>query len=124
MFEQASRLKLRFRHNGAIGVEDLWDLTLDSLNTLAKALNKELKESSEENFIDDKSPKDKVTELKFEIVKHVIGVKKSELAAAKDRKDKQARRRELLQILNEKETADLRNKSREDLIKELEALDA
>ena len=41
MFEKASRLKLRFKtQNGIIAVDDLWDLTLDSLNTLAKALNK------------------------------------------------------------------------------------
>ena len=49
IFEQASRLKLTFSTNkGQLSVEHLWDLSLDSLDTLAKGVNRELKASEEE----------------------------------------------------------------------------
>ena len=55
MFEQASRLKLRFTTaRGSLSVEDLWDLPLTSttgkpnLDDIAKSLNRELRATSEE----------------------------------------------------------------------------
>ena len=38
IFEQATRAKIRYHSpNGLIGVEDLWDLPLTSLNSVANA---------------------------------------------------------------------------------------
>ena len=44
IFEKASRLQLRFASTkGSLSVEDLWGLSLESLDTLAKAVNKQIK---------------------------------------------------------------------------------
>ena len=76
MFEKASKQKLRYKvTSGTISTEDLWDLDLDSLDLLAKTLNKAIKDSEEESFIKSKSTANTTLELKFEIVKHVIEVK-------------------------------------------------
>ena len=57
MFERASKLKLRFNtEKGMVTTEDLWDLPLlqrnaVDLDSLAKNLNKAVKESGEESFV-------------------------------------------------------------------------
>ena len=41
IFEQSSRFKLRFQTNKyLLATEDLWDLSLPIMDTLAKAVNK------------------------------------------------------------------------------------
>ena len=56
MFEQASRLKLRFKVegiNGNLSTEDLWDLNINQVDTLAVALKRELNAETE-SFLQDK----------------------------------------------------------------------
>lgn len=65
-FEKATRLRLRFETSrGNLNVEDLWRLPLAELDKLAIALNKQLKESSEESFIKAKSKDNKLLELRL-----------------------------------------------------------
>ena len=122
MFELASRTKLRFKTtSGVLTTEDLWDLSLESLNNVARLLSKEIK-NTEESFIEEKTSSDMKLDLMFNIVKHIIHVKLVERKAAKEKQLKMARKAELLEILNEKETESLRSKTKEELIKELEEL--
>jgi hypothetical protein len=122
MFEAASKNKLRFvTPRGVLSTEDLWDLSLTSLDTVAKNLNKQLKDT-EESFIEERSSGNKTLSLSFDIVKHIISSKLAEAKLAKDRAAKQARRAELISILHEKESESLRAKTRDELIKELEDL--
>jgi hypothetical protein len=122
IFEQATRNKLRFRiSNGFVTTEELWDLSLESLNNLARGLNKLLKDT-EESFIEEKTVADKKLELMFEVVKSVIEVKLKDKKDSLEHQKKIQRRSELLEILNEKESQVLRSKSREEILKELEEL--
>lgn len=123
LFEQATRSKLRFKvSNGIINTEDLWDLSLPSLDAIAKNLNKLLKEDEEVSFIDKKSPSSKLNELRFEVVKHIILVKLNEKEIAKENYSKAERKETILKILESKQNEELQSKSKEDLIKELESL--
>lgn len=123
MFVQATRSKLRFKiAQGIVTVEDLWDLSLVALDTLAKSLNKELKESEGESFITDKSTINKRTELAFEVVKYIISVKLAERDIAKEQVIKEQRKATIHRILAAKEDESLQNMSAEDLRKELESL--
>ena len=123
MFEQASRLKLRFKiSQGVITTEDLWDVSLTILDSLARSINKDLKESAEESFIAEKSVTNKRSELAFEIVKHVITVKLAEREIAKDQIAKSQRKATIQKILGAKEDETLQGMSVEDLRKELESL--
>jgi len=102
IFELATKSKLRFKvANGILGTEDLWDLSLESLNSLAKSLNK-IPKDSEESFIEERSNTDKITELKFEVVKSVIATKIEEKKIAQDRNARDARRAELIRLIGEK----------------------
>lgn len=124
MFVKASRLKLRFSTSkGLISVEDLWDLPLTALDTIAKNLNKEVKESAEESFIKMKTSASTLATLRFEIVKYIIEVKLNEAEAAQKRAENKERKAQILALIAEKQNKELSEKSIADLMKELEGLD-
>ena len=126
MFEQASRLKVRFESEaGNISVEDLWDVPLTSngvsLDKIARSLNRQLKESEEQSFVQP-TTQDSLTQLKFEIVKHIINVKIQEKETAQQTAEVKIRKERLLAILANKQDAELQSKSSEEieqLIKDL-----
>jgi len=127
LFIKATRSKWRFQTTrGHISVEELWDLPLKSrinfdLDTVAKTINKQVKETEEESFITT-TAKDTEPKEKLELVKYVISVK---LQEAKDKQDAQAkaeRKQQILKLLAEKEVEGLKAKSKEELLKELEEL--
>jgi hypothetical protein len=121
MFEQASRLKLRFESpKGLLTLEDLWDLPLTSakganLNDIAKGLNRELKNSDEEDFVNRAANTNSVAKLKFEIVKHVIGVRLTENEAAKQAADHREKKQRLLELIAKKQDESLAARSVEEL---------
>ena len=120
MFEQATRLKLRFETaKGALTVEDLWDLPLTStskpnLNDLAKGLSRYLREN-EEDFVGVASKADTAAQLKFSIVKHIIGVRLAEDEAAKAASDRRETKNRIMALIAEKQDENLRGKSLEEL---------
>ena len=125
MFITATRLKLRYKTSvGSIATEDLWDLTLESLNTLAKSLNKELKDAQEESFIGTKSKANAILEIKFEIVKYVIKVKLEEAEKRKSAAERKAKREILLATIEEIEGKELKNKPLAELRAELLQLES
>ena len=127
IFEYATRRKLRFNMSkGVIMTEDLWDLSLESLNTLAKSLNRKIKESEEEDFIGKtkiKSNQEKDLEVQFEIVKHVINVKLEERDKRKASVEKAEKLRRLRDKLEAAQDKELDQKSAEDLQKMIEELE-
>lgn len=123
-FEKATRLRLRFETSrGNLNVEDLWRLPLIELDKLAIALNKQLKESSEESFIKAKSKDNKLLELRFDIVKHIIETLLSEDEEKKKAADKRAKREQLLELIAKKKNQELEGKSLEELEAELTKLE-
>lgn len=123
-FENATRLRLRFETSrGNLNVEDLWRLPLAELDKLAIALNKQLKESSEESFIKAKSKDNKLLELRFDIVKHIIETLLSEDEEKKKAADKRAKREQLLELIAKKKNQELEGKSLEELEAELTKLE-
>lgn len=120
MFERASRLKLRFETQvGNLTVEDLWDLPLTSrgasLDTLAKAINKAVKESAEESFVVKKSATDTIIGLKLDIVKHVIEVKLVEAEISEKEVETKAKKERIMAIIADKEDDALKVKSADEL---------
>jgi hypothetical protein len=81
LFEIASRKKYRFpTRKGNASVEDLWGLSLESLNQIGLSLDETL---NTKNYIG-KELKDKQDyENKFDIVQHIIKVKLLESAGEK-----------------------------------------
>lgn len=122
MFEIATRKKLRFNFKGLKSVEELWDLSLTDLDSIFKGLNSEFKKSQEESLLETKSEEDKLVELKIQIIKYIVNVKKEEKAAKQSAKENAAKKQQILAILNQKEAEDLQNKTPEELKKMLQEL--
>jgi hypothetical protein len=122
IFERAARLKLRFEVSvGLISAEDLFDLPLTSksgranLDTIGRALRQQLKNDDDVSLVDDSSSQDPLIQLRFDIVKHVIEVKKAERAEADKASQKAAQKQEILAALVEAERGALKSKSPEEL---------
>lgn len=123
LFEKASKQKLRFNTaRGSITTEDVWDLPLRSeknfsLDILAISVNKALKESSEESFVEAKTTVNAELQLKLDIIKHIIKVKLADQATRFDRIHKKRQKDQILALIADKENDELRGKSKEDLLK-------
>lgn len=122
MFEQAIRNKVRFHSPiGMLCLEDLWDLPLQSrgnrpnLDDIARKLHAALKNDDHVSFVVDDAKSDPIVQLKFDIVKHVIGVKKTEAAAERVKSDNAAKKQKILAILADKQDDSLKQKSIEEL---------
>jgi len=119
MYKQASKLKLRFQTTvGNLSVENLWDLSLENLDSLAVSLEEEYKKSGKKSFLVAKSEKDKTSKLRFDIVLDILTTKVEEAnAAAKVQEDKEHNNK-IIALIAEKQDESLKGKS----IKQLEAL--
>lgn len=123
MFEKASRLKLRFITDvGNLSTEDLWDLNLKQLNILAKSINKIVREDEEVDFLEEENSENLILKLKFDIVLHVLNVKKEEKKIALESIKRRKERDKILDIIEKKQDESLENLSEEELKKKLNEL--
>lgn len=110
--------------------EQLFDLPLKSgsgfdLNSIAQAINKELKTTGEESFVEDVTddPRRKALQTALEIVKDVIKTKQEENSARLNKAKRADERRRILDAMSAKQEQALSAASIEDLQKQLDALD-
>lgn len=131
LFEIATRKAIRFPSiKGELSTEQLWQLPLTSkvgvdLDTLAKGINKELKSTEEESFVATNSnPRRNDLQVKLDILKHIIGVKQEEIAAATKRQANAMERQKLQELLARKNDQALEALTPEQIAAKLAALDA
>jgi len=128
LYKKASKRKLRFdTPKGLISIEDLWDITLISKNgisvdNIAKALNKELKDNAEESFVSPITKRKTITELKFEIVKDVIKTRLEEVRIQEKATLRKSNKEKILGIIADKEDEKLKKTSLVNLRKMVEEL--
>lgn len=130
LFLQATREKFRFESpKGDLSVEQLWDLPLTSrtgfdLDTVAKAVNADLKASNEESFVNvNNNPAVSRLQAKLEVVKAIIEVKLAQAEATKKRVEKAAERQRLMEVLHSKKDQELQGLSVEEIERRLSQLD-
>ena len=123
LFELATRKKFRFPFKGQASVEDLWDLSVQNLDTVFKALNAESKQVKEESLLATKSTEDAILDAKIAIVKHIVNVKLAEAEQRANENAKREQKRRLLELIADKEDEALQGKSIEELKAMAAALD-
>lgn len=132
IFERASRNKLRFDSRvGPLTVEQLWDLPLVSgkgtlsLNEVGMLVQRAIKSVETESLVETRPNVEAIQlELRLDIIKHVIASKQADAEATAKRAANIEKRSKLLNALADAENRELAGKSREELLKELEAIDA
>lgn len=117
MFEIATKNKFRFPYKGSVTVEDLWDLSLEQLDSIFKVLNKKAKDSQEESLLSTKSNEDKMLDTQIEIVKYIVGVKQNEAAERLLEKERKEKNQRIMEIIADKEDKELYEMSLEELRK-------
>lgn len=129
LFEIATREKFRFASiKGELSVEQLWDVSLTSktgfdLDTIARTVNQELKETDTESFVQTTvSPKRELLQQKLDVVKHIIAHKVDKCIALQRAAEKAAEKQKLLQILESKQNAQLQELTIEEIQSRLQTL--
>lgn len=123
MFEMAIRNKMRFPFKGLISVEDLWDLSVTNLDLIFKTLNSQLKQVKEESLLNVKTQQDQELDMKIEIIKYIVSVRLEEENLRLKAKEQKEKKQKIMEIMANKQDADLQNKSLEDLQKMLSELE-
>lgn len=131
IFEYASRNKLRFSTGkGELTTEQLWSLPLKSttgkldLDTVAVGLAILLRDSVGLSFVDmSPDPVRKDTEIKMDIVKHIICTKKDENAQKVNNQQRKAEKQRILEVMESKHLATYQTMSFEELQSKLDSLE-
>jgi hypothetical protein len=115
MFEQATRMRLRFACKGLCTVEDLWDMSLSQLDEIYKRLNADLRLRQEDSLLDVRTSESTALQLKINIVKHIVKTKLQEDEARENALLKAEKKRKILGIIAQKQDAELSELSTEEL---------
>lgn len=123
LFEVAVREKYRFPYKGMISTEDLWDLSVNALDSIFKTLNKERKNADEESLLDVKDNVNTTLENKIAIIKYVVNVKQTEAAEKLLEREKKQQKQKIMNLIAKKQDETLENMSQEELLKKLSELE-
>ena len=115
LFKVASRKKYRFNYKGVISVEDLWDLSVEELDSIYKKLKAQQKNNNEESLLQSVTKEDKELANKIDIIKTIVVDKLAAKERAFKAAEKKAQNQRILEILADKKDAALKEKSIEEL---------
>ena len=118
-FEIASRMKFRFPYKGMISTEDLWDLTMDQLDSIYKTLNADVKKSQEDSLLSSNTEENTELNIKIEIVKYIFNEKKKAVEERQKAMRNAEKRQRILEVLAKKQDESLQNMSEDELLKML-----
>ena len=122
VFKNATKKKYRFNYRGICTVEDLWDLSVKDLDAIYKSMKKQEKDNNGESLLVTKTKEDKVLAEKIEIVTEIVKDKLEEIDKQKTAAANRAEKMKILEIIADKENAELKEKSIDDLKAMLENL--
>jgi hypothetical protein len=130
IFEQASRLRLRFESaKGNLTVEDLWELPLSSeksvsLDSVAKKIYQNLNGVQSISFVGESTEANTLDRLRMDIVLRIIDVKKAENAAARKATENRIEAQRIMEQMAKLQDKAMDNMSMEQLQARLAELQA
>ena len=123
IFEFAAKHAVRFPFRGSITTEDLYSLRLEDLDKIYKDLNRTLKAQEEESLLSTKTEKSTLLDVQLALVKHIVADKQHQRRLAEEAIDRREKKQKLLTLIAEKDEANLRSMSKEELQKALADLE-
>jgi len=114
IYKKANQIKLRFATNkGLLSVEQLYDLSLKDLDTLAVSLKVE--STPRESFLVETSAQNEIAQLSFDIALDVLQTKMKDAKEAREALETKRKKDKILDIIARKQDASLENMSIEEL---------
>lgn len=123
IYKFAVENKIRFPFKGQISVEDLFDLNLESLDSIYKSLNSQKKKANEESLLATKSSEDEALEVSIEIVKQIFSQKQKEKEDRIKAAENRAKKQRIAEIIDNKKDEALNNLSVEQLQQMLDGME-
>lgn len=119
IFEQASRLRLRFDLQGQITTEQLWTANYDTLVEYEASLADTVESygKTTRRVKTRRTKEQELNELRLAIVSHVLNVRDEEAEAAVKAAESKAQRENILELIQRKRNQALEQMSLEDLEK-------
>lgn len=115
-YKELTRLKTRFTTSkGSLSVEQLWDLSVTELDSLAVSLEEQYKNSKGKSFLDKKTTKDKTLKLQFDVVLDILNTKVDEDEALRDAKEIKEHNEKINSLIKQKMDGKLAEMSIEEL---------
>ena len=117
IFEQASRIKLRFDVNGQVSVEQLWNANMQSLINYEQTLT-EMVESygkSTRRTRQTRTAEQNANELRLAIVTHILDVREQEAEAATNAAATKEHNQRILELIRAKQEQKLADMSEDEL---------
>lgn len=115
LFKIAAKRKYRFNFKGVLSVEDLWDLSVEDLDSIYKTLKSKQKDAEGESLLNTVSKEDKELNNKIEIIKVIVADKLAAAEKAKKALVQKQQNQRILEIMADKKDAELKEKSLEEL---------
>lgn len=122
IFEIATRKKIRFPYKGSASVEDLWDLPVEELDTIYRALNRQRKNIDEDSLLKPSSKGSSAIDVQIEIIKHIVEVREEERISNETSAIRAQEKQKILSIINAKKNEELSNKSIDELTEMVNSL--
>jgi len=108
MYKEASKQRLRIATSkGLLSVEQLWDLPVDDLDSLAVSLNEAYNSSKGKSFITKRTTKDKFIKLQLDITLDILLTKVAEQEIKTQQREDKLHNEKIFSIIAEKQTANL-----------------
>jgi len=124
MFEEASRINLRFNScKGLLSVEDLWVIPMTkgpiNIDYIAKDIFEDIKNDEVESFVvkNEDTLGKQILRLKFDIVKYIIKTRLEEADVLKNEQTRKIKKQKIMAIIGDKQDESLKSASIEELQK-------
>lgn len=119
IFEQASRVKLRFDLQGQVSTEQLWTANYDTLVEYEAGLTDTVESygKSTRRAKTRRTKEQELNELRLAIVSHILNVRDEEAEAASKAAESKAQRQVILDLIQRKKNQQLEEMSLEALEK-------
>lgn len=113
MYKQLIKNKVRFTTSkGVLSLEQLWDLSVKELDTLAVSLQEAYdKSNAKKSFIEKRTTKDKSLKDQLDVVLDILQDKVEEAELAKTKAATKARNQKIREIIADKKDAELASMS-------------
>lgn len=125
MYKQLIKDRTRFTTSkGNLSLEQLWDLSINELDTLAVSLQEAYdKSNNKKSFIQKKTTKDKNLKLQLDVVLDILLTKQEESEAAQKKAERKANNQKIMALIADKQDEALAKKSIKELTEMLEEED-
>ena len=121
IYKKATQKKLRFNTNvGSLTAEQLFDLPVTDLDTLAVSLEESYKESGGKSFLAKEDKKDADTKLAFDVVLDVLETKVAAADKASKAAETRAHNKKIIELIASKQDESLQGLSIEELEAQLQ----